>query len=155
MINSHVRERSDKQTWIESGEGFVVHSSTWPSGAKGKWRGSSWLVISNIFEKVPNFTCVVTAFLRAGIPYIIPWFIWQKKNTSAWAHRVSVSCTLYKDVGAFIYFKLREKIVWLLDNYVHEENLRELFIIIQLQRARLSISLCVSSKQPRSIKQQF
>ena len=41
---------------IENGEGFAVHSSTWPSGAKGELRVSSWLAIPNTGEK-NNDTC--------------------------------------------------------------------------------------------------
>ena len=32
-------------------EGFAVHSSNWPSGAKGVWRVSSWLSISTHVKK--------------------------------------------------------------------------------------------------------
>ena len=31
---------------IENCESFAIHSSTWPSGAKGEWRVSSWFAIS-------------------------------------------------------------------------------------------------------------
>ena len=47
VLAAIIRKNFDKQTWIENGEGFTVHSSTWPSGAKGEWRISSWLAISN------------------------------------------------------------------------------------------------------------
>ena len=30
---------------IESGEGFAVHSSTWPSGAKGEWREKIMILV--------------------------------------------------------------------------------------------------------------
>ena len=64
---------SDKLPCIENREGFAVHSSTWPSGAKGEWRVSSWLAISNTREKISYFfTCVVAAFLRAGNLFITP-----------------------------------------------------------------------------------
>ena len=54
---------SEKQSWIGNGKGFAVHSSTWPSGAKGEWRVSSWLAISNTRENISYFfTCVVSAF---------------------------------------------------------------------------------------------
>ena len=57
-------------------EGFAVHSSNWPSGAKGVWRVSSWLSISTHVKKYLFFTCVVTAFLKARKPYITPQFMW-------------------------------------------------------------------------------
>ena len=38
-------EKMDKQPWIEVFEGFVVHSSTWLSGAKGELRVKNWLAI--------------------------------------------------------------------------------------------------------------
>ena len=38
-------------TCIENREGFAVHSSTWPSGAKGEWCFSSWLAISTHVKK--------------------------------------------------------------------------------------------------------
>ena len=38
-------------TCIENREGFAVHSSTWPSGAKGEWCVSSWLAISTHVKK--------------------------------------------------------------------------------------------------------
>ena len=54
---------SDKRPWINNGEGFAVHSSTWPSGAKGEWRASSWLAISNTREKISYFfTCFYGSF---------------------------------------------------------------------------------------------
>ena len=37
---------------IENGEGFAVHSTTWPRGAKGDWRVSSWSAISNTRGKI-------------------------------------------------------------------------------------------------------
>ena len=42
----------DHSHWIHKFRFFFsyfgfLHSSTWPSGAKGEWRVSSWLVISN------------------------------------------------------------------------------------------------------------
>ena len=46
-----ILKNSDKRPWIENGEGFAVHSSTWPSSAKGEWRVSSLLAISNAREK--------------------------------------------------------------------------------------------------------
>ena len=37
------------------------------------WGVSSWLAISNTREKIPHFfKCAVTAFLRAGNPYLTP-----------------------------------------------------------------------------------
>ena len=55
---AHEWESSDKLTCAVNHESFAVHSSTWPSGAKGEWRVSSWLAISNTREKIRYFfTC--------------------------------------------------------------------------------------------------
>ena len=59
VLAAIIRKNFDKQTWIENGEGFTVHSSTWPSGAKGEWRISSWLAISNTREKTRIFSRVL------------------------------------------------------------------------------------------------
>ena len=77
VLAAIIRESSDKLPCIENREGFAAHSSTWPSGAKGEWRISSWLAISTHVEKIRYFfTYVVTAFLRAGNPCIAPQFMW-------------------------------------------------------------------------------
>ena len=52
FLAAMIRESSDKLPCIENREGFAVHLSTWPSGAKGEWRVSSWLAISNTREKM-------------------------------------------------------------------------------------------------------
>ena len=44
------RENFDKKPWIENGKDFAIHSSIWPSGAKGELRVSSWMAISNTNE---------------------------------------------------------------------------------------------------------
>ena len=44
---------------IGNREGFAVHSSTWPSGAKGEWRVSSWLAISTHVKKYDIFSRVL------------------------------------------------------------------------------------------------
>ena len=68
-----IRKKSDKRPWIENGEVFAVHSYTWPNGAKGGWRVSSWLAVSYTREKIRYlFRYVVTAFLRAGNPCMTP-----------------------------------------------------------------------------------
>ena len=36
-----IRQNYDKRPWIENGEGFAVHSSTWRSCAKGEWRSAA------------------------------------------------------------------------------------------------------------------
>ena len=52
VLAAIIRKNFDKRLWInKNGEGFAVCSSTWPSGAKGEWRVSSWLAISNTREK--------------------------------------------------------------------------------------------------------
>ena len=77
VLAATIRERSDKWPCIENREDFAIHSSTWPSGAKGEWRISSWLATSTHVEKIRYFfTYVVTAFLRAGNPCIAPQFMW-------------------------------------------------------------------------------
>ena len=47
-----------KQPCVENVEGIALHSSTWQSGAKGEWRVSSWLAISNTYKTYRNFTFV-------------------------------------------------------------------------------------------------
>ena len=54
-FSGHGPKNFDKRPWIENGEGFAVHSSTRPSGAKGEWRVRSWLAISNTREKYDFF----------------------------------------------------------------------------------------------------
>ena len=49
-----IQESSEKLLCIENSEGFAVHSSTWPIGAKGEWRVSSWLAISTNVKKKNN-----------------------------------------------------------------------------------------------------
>ena len=36
VLAAIIRRVSYKRPWIENGEGFAVHSSTWPTGAKGE-----------------------------------------------------------------------------------------------------------------------
>ena len=56
VLAAIIRESSDKLPCIENREGFAAHSSTWPSGAKGEWRISSWLAISTHVGKIrPQF----------------------------------------------------------------------------------------------------
>ena len=63
VLAAIIRRVSYKRPWIENGEGFAVHSSTWPTGAKGEYSVRSWLAISNTRDKIRyNFTCVVTVF---------------------------------------------------------------------------------------------
>ena len=45
-FSRHNSRKLWQTTCIENRDGFAVHSSTWPSGAKGEWRVSSWLAIS-------------------------------------------------------------------------------------------------------------
>ena len=45
-FSRHNSRKLRQTTCIENRENFAVHSSTWPSGAKGGWRVSSWLAIS-------------------------------------------------------------------------------------------------------------
>ena len=40
---------------IENGERFTIHSSIWQSAAKGEWRVSNWLAISNTRWKLSLF----------------------------------------------------------------------------------------------------
>ena len=76
-FSRHNSRKLRQTTCIENRGVFAVHSSTWPSGAKGEWRISSWLDISTHVEKIRYFfTCVVTTFLRAGNPCMTPQFMW-------------------------------------------------------------------------------
>ena len=54
----------------ENREGFAVHSSTWPSGAKGEWLISSWLK-NTMFLHVCCY-----GFSRGRNPRITPQFMW-------------------------------------------------------------------------------
>ena len=36
VLATIIKKNYDKRPWIENGERFAVHSSTWPSGAKGE-----------------------------------------------------------------------------------------------------------------------
>ena len=45
-FSRHNSRKLRQTTCIENRENFALHSSTWPSGAKGGWRVSSWLAIS-------------------------------------------------------------------------------------------------------------
>ena len=57
---SHHNSRKLRQTTcIENRGDFAVHSSTWPSGAKGVWRISSWLDISTHVKKYVIFSRVL------------------------------------------------------------------------------------------------
>ena len=65
VLTATIRESSDKLPCIENREGFAVHSSTWQIG------------YINTREKIRYFfTCIVTAFLRAGNICITPQFTW-------------------------------------------------------------------------------
>ena len=46
-----IRGSSYKLPCIESREGFAVHLSTWPGGAKAEWCVSSWLAILKHVKK--------------------------------------------------------------------------------------------------------
>ena len=73
VLAAIIWENSNKVPCTENREGFAVQSSTWPRGAEGEWRVSSWLAILNTREKISYFfSCGVTAFLRARNPCITP-----------------------------------------------------------------------------------
>ena len=55
---------------IENGEGFAVHSSTWPSGAKGELRVSSWLAIPNTGEKNYDTCSHLLLRLFSGLKFL-------------------------------------------------------------------------------------
>ena len=46
-IGLNWQKKFDKRPWEFNGERFAIHSSTWQTGARGEWRVSSWLAISN------------------------------------------------------------------------------------------------------------
>ena len=75
ILAALIRGFSRQTTCIKNREGFAVLSSTWPSGAKGEWRVSSWLPISTREKIRYFFTCAVKAFLRAGNSCIAPQFM--------------------------------------------------------------------------------
>ena len=63
-FSRHNPRNSDKWPWIENGEDFAVHLSTWPSGVKDEWSErrvtyQRWLTISNAREKNLIFSRVL------------------------------------------------------------------------------------------------
>ena len=54
-FSRHNWRKLRQTTCIENREGFAVHSSTRPSGAKGEWRISSWWAISTHVKKYDIF----------------------------------------------------------------------------------------------------
>ena len=70
VLGAIIRKNSDERPWIVNGEGFAVHLSTWPSGAKGEWRVSSWLAISNTREKLRYFAWMCTMCLVISSRFI-------------------------------------------------------------------------------------
>ena len=52
----HNLRKLQQTTRIENHGGLAVHSSTWPGGAKGKWRVGSWLAISTHVKKYDIFS---------------------------------------------------------------------------------------------------
>ena len=52
VLAAIIRESSNKQLVIENREDFAVHSSTWPSSAKGEWRVIGYI---NIRGKIRYF----------------------------------------------------------------------------------------------------
>ena len=59
VFNRHDLRKLRQTTCIENREGFAVHSSTWPNGAKGEWRISSWLAASTYVKKCDIFLRVL------------------------------------------------------------------------------------------------
>ena len=50
---------------LENGERFTIHSSIWQSEAKGEWRVSNWLAISNTLKIILIFDVYCWVFSRA------------------------------------------------------------------------------------------
>ena len=50
LLAAIAQENFDKWRQMENGEGSAIHSLTWEISAKGKWRVSSWLAISNSWK---------------------------------------------------------------------------------------------------------
>ena len=68
VLAAIIWEDSDKLPWIKNGEGFAVHSSAWPSGAKGEWRSAAdWWYQTHVKKYR-----IITAFLGAGNPCTTP-----------------------------------------------------------------------------------
>ena len=69
VLTVTIWESSDKLPCIKNREHFAVHSSTWPSGAKGEWCVGSWLAISTHVKKYDIFSRVLLRlFSRPEIP---------------------------------------------------------------------------------------
>ena len=68
VLAAIIWEDFDKLPWIKNGEGFAVHSSAWPSGAKGEWRSAAdWWYQTHVKKYR-----IITAFLGAGNPCTTP-----------------------------------------------------------------------------------
>ena len=67
---------------IENREGFAVHSSTWPSGAKGEWRCSSWLAISRHVKKYDFFSRVLVQLFSGPDILLVSYRVKHSKRNS-------------------------------------------------------------------------
>ena len=79
-----------------------IHQA-WPSGAKGKWRISSWLAISNTREKKNTryiFTSVVATFLRA---FRISHSLYEKSHLSR--GKIELKNGIACPLGAAVYLR--------------------------------------------------
>ena len=66
-----IRKYSDKRHWIENGEGFAVHSSTWPSGVKGVWRSAADWRYQTHLKKYRMFFSRVLLRLFSGLEILV------------------------------------------------------------------------------------
>ena len=73
VLEAIIQKNCNKQPRIENGEGFAIHLSTWLSGTKGKdVSAADWLYQTHVKKYCIFFMWVVSAFLRAGNPWIAP-----------------------------------------------------------------------------------
>ena len=91
-IGLNWQKKFDKRSWEFNGERFAIHSSTWQTGARGEWRVSSWLAISNKREKklplersrvnsrLEGDTCTQLSKCKC-FPHPIYWWVITIRNT--------------------------------------------------------------------------
>ena len=94
----------------------------------------TWLAISNTRKKTSYFfTCVVTAFLRAGNPCKTPQFIWWNLVLTAWKR---ATCDYNVYTCAWWVTGNRIVKIWNIDQLTHqkEQKFIETFYSVQLMR---------------------
>ena len=70
VLAAIIRKSSGKQLALRCVKAFFVYSSTWPCGAEGEWRVSSWLAISTHVNKYDIFSRVLLR-LFSGLEILV------------------------------------------------------------------------------------